>query len=720
LRLSVILFVATMFFLVGFPFSSTSVPNIRIGEGASDVAIAIDPRNPLSLVVADGSLYSSSDGGASWSMKGVSERGEPVVAYDKNGRLFFVGTTGTGVSHTAQEVIASASPDGGESWLPDIVLGSSHGSITVDKPWLAVDTSNSSWAGRVYAVWTNLDHDNLGNEIATNITLSTSSDGAHFTSPRAIVRGYPLAGLMPYAVVGPSGELYVFWVNLYTKPSPINMIVSADGGESFSQPTTVASAIGPLPGRREGHGGLPGTQFPAWSIAAAAVDPRTGFLYVTWADNRNGDADIFFVMSTDHGATWSAPRRLNDDPKQNGKDQFQPAIATARDGTVHIVFLDRRDDPSNVAYRVYYTVSLDHGKTFARNAMISDVGSNANQLPDPTYIGNYIGVATDANGVIHVAWNDCRNNRLEAFTSSFSLNQTGVIAASTPYTATQQITSSVGPQETVSTAMLPIAGGVGAIIVIAVVAAFMLMRRKKATPTSRLEQPLVETRTLPPQPGISTGYAELDQLLMGGLPEGHSILILSASWDERDLLLRRIIKSCISTSRPVFYVSNDISTTQELVGEYSKDFYAFSEQADKIKSEHGNLFKVPGTGNLSEFSISLGVALKDTHIAPEANKIMVLDTISDILLRHKSLTTLRWLSDLIGKRKIEKFTILATLNPLSTPKEETQPIIDLFDGVIQIYEKELAERSRRFIVIKKMRGRRYLETDLMLDRNKLF
>jgi KaiC/GvpD/RAD55 family RecA-like ATPase len=222
------------------------------------------------------------------------------------------------------------------------------------------------------------------------------------------------------------------------------------------------------------------------------------------------------------------------------------------------------------------------------------------------------------------------------------------------------------------------------------------------------------------QPGISTGFSELDQLLGGGLPEGYSILFLSASWDERDLLIRRIVRSWITAGKPVFYLSKDVSTTQDLVQAYSRDFYAFSEQADMMKSDHGNLFKIPGIGNLSEFSISLGVALKDAHVAPGTSKLLVVDVTSDILLRHKSLTTLRWLSDFVAKRKPEKFTILATLNPLIAPKEETQPIVDLFDGVIQIYEKELAERARRFIVIKKMRGRRYIETDLMLDRNRLF
>jgi len=266
---------------------------------------------------------------------------------------------------------------------------------------------------------------------------------------------------------------------------------------------------------------------------------------------------------------------------------------------------------------------------------------------------------------------------------------------------------------------MPIAGGL-VVVAVVVVAAMMLMKRKKVTPSQRLAEPSVTGAGLPLQPGISTGYSDLDQLLAGGLPEGFSILLLSASWDERDLLLRRIIKSCVSATKPVFYVSNDMNAIQDLARAYPKDFYAFSDQADKIKSEHGNLFKIPEIGNLSEFSISLNVALKDAHLGPEVSKVLVLDTVSDMLLRHKSLTTLRWLSDFVAKRKTEKFTILATLNPLIAPKEETQPIIDLFDGVIQIYEKELAERTRRFIVIKKMRGRRYVETDLMLDRNKLF
>ena len=90
------------------------------------------------------------------------------------------------------------------------------------------------------------------------------------------------------------------------------------------------------------------------------------------------------------------------------------------------------------------------------------------------------------------------------------------------------------------------------------------------------------------------------------------------------------------------------------------------------------------------------------------------------MLEHKSLTTRKWLDDFIGKRKSEGFTVLAILNPLISSKQESQTIIDLFDGIIEIYEKELRERARRFLIVKKMYGKKYIESELMLDKDKLF
>jgi len=46
-------------------------------------------------------------------------------------------------------------------------------------------------------------------------------------------------------------------------------------------------------------------------------------------------------------------------------------------------------------------------------------------------------------------------------------------------------------------------------------------------------------------------------------------------------------------------------------------------------------------------------------------------------------------------------------------------MIGVFDGVIEVYEKPLQERSRRFLIIKKMYGRDYSENELMLDKHRL-
>jgi KaiC/GvpD/RAD55 family RecA-like ATPase len=137
-------------------------------------------------------------------------------------------------------------------------------------------------------------------------------------------------------------------------------------------------------------------------------------------------------------------------------------------------------------------------------------------------------------------------------------------------------------------------------------------------------------------------------------------------------------------------------------------------------SPPANLYKISAIDSLSDLNISLTKTLESRVKQGAAKKLIILDLLTDILLQHKALTARKWLSDFIAKRKAEGFTIVASLNPLVAAKEETQTVIDVFDGVIEIYEKELRERARRFLVVKRMFGRRYSESELMLDKDKLF
>jgi len=245
--------------------------------------------------------------------------------------------------------------------------------------------------------------------------------------------------------------------------------------------------------------------------------------------------------------------------------------------------------------------------------------------------------------------------------------------------------------------------------------------RTEPTATMVIETPMVVPKPIQRrQLIVSTGYKDLDKALDGGIPEGFAVVVASPSYDERDLLLRKIIESVIANDGSTFYISNDISKTQDLLSRFQSGFFAFSSHAGQISPQGPNLYKIPGIENLSDANISLGIAIRDAKAkAKDSGKLLLIDILSDILLKHKAIMTRRWLSDFVSKRKGERFTVIATLNPLVASREETESVVDFFDGVIEIHERTLTERARRFLLVKKMYGRRYSENELMLDRDKL-
>ena len=122
-------------------------------------------------------------------------------------------------------------------------------------------------------------------------------------------------------------------------------------------------------------------QFPV--IAVSPTNPDT--VYAVWNHYKPGwdttymaaccrgdltprefaAGDIAFATSTDGGQTWSEPTRLNDDPLNNGRNQVLPWLVATADGTLHASWYDRRDDPANIQYHVYYSRSTDGGHTWS-------------------------------------------------------------------------------------------------------------------------------------------------------------------------------------------------------------------------------------------------------------------------------------------------------------------------------------------------------------------
>ncbi|HKM76851.1 MAG TPA: hypothetical protein VJZ32_10565 [Candidatus Bathyarchaeia archaeon] len=297
--------------------------------------------------------------------------------------------------------------------------------------------------------------------------------------------------------------------------------------------------------------------------------------------------------------------------------------------------------------------------------------------------------------------------------TSTSLQIVSTSAQTSPLaTSTTQITSLTMNQ----------LGLAGIVIVLLAASVVLGKRRKQAAATLGDKQVTITSGQKPIEhvsstSSILTGFNELDSLLGGGLPEGYSVLILSEPCDEMDLVMRKLIQSTISQGYSVFFVSRDVIKTQDLIGRYPNNFYAFNPMADKMPI-FPNLFKISGVENLSDLNISLGKAMEPL-LKETSKRLLILDLISDALLEHKGLATRKWLYDFIAKRKADGFTILGIFNPNIVGKADAQAITDLFDGVIEVFEKGLRERARRFLIIKRMYGRKYAEKEIMLDRERL-
>jgi len=95
-----------------------------------------------------------------------------------------------------------------------------------------------------------------------------------------------------------------------------------------------------------------------------------------------------------------------------------------------------------------------------------------------------------------------------------------------------------------------------------------------------------------------------------------------------------------------------------------------------------------------------------------------LEILSDVLLEHGAVQTRKWLSRLIPELRSKGFTTLAVVNPQMHTSEQLHAILDLFDGEIVIYEKGDREYAK-YLRIRKMHRERYLETELVLKKNRL-
>src|SRR5262245_22193151 len=352
----------------------------------------------------------STDGGATFTDGGTlptnpnGDAGDPVLARNEaTGRIYFAT-----LQFSGSGIMVFRSDDNGATW-PAPVQGAPGKSGFQDKEWITVDNFAGSGAGNVYLVARDFG-------VGNGIYFFRSTDNGSTFGPSGGTLITPGAQ-GAFVAVGPDHSVYAFW---YAGTS-IQMRRSTDQGLTFGAPVIVASGlVGGTNGDLALTGIRQGTATPAGFRSSefphAAVNPVTGNIYVTFANNPAGvdKADIFVAQSTDGGATWGAPVRVNDDA--NTKGQWQPALAVTTDGAnLGIFYYSRQEDPTNNLFKFYGRVASISGSTlnFSPSFAISDVASlpefGRDSVVNSTYMGDYdFAVAT--NTAFHVVWSDNRDD----------------------------------------------------------------------------------------------------------------------------------------------------------------------------------------------------------------------------------------------------------------------------------------------------------------------
>lgn len=343
---------------------------------------------------------------------------DPGIAFDGSGNLYYSFISGNSDA-SSLELVVQLSTTQGASWTAPVIVDGPNS--LVDKPLDAADTtSGSPFYNRKY----------LGYDYANGFLYVAYSDDGIKWSRTQVATSTKSTLIGAYPVVDRNGNVLLAWDDLGdVSGGQILVSKSTNGGASFGSQVVVASTtIGggvTIPNWSNGRNPAKLLATPSFDVDRTFTTVTAGYMYMVWNDEQpvGTGMHIYFSRSTDGGATWSAPVRLD---AGNPNDAWEPTVAVDQlDGTVKVAWYDRRDDSGNKFYNVYYTQSTDGGLTFLpQQIRVTDAQSDPTLFVDGT--GDYMQMVS-VDGVAHPVWADTRNSSgatsvIQIFTAAVNEN----------------------------------------------------------------------------------------------------------------------------------------------------------------------------------------------------------------------------------------------------------------------------------------------------------
>lgn len=427
---------------------SHSSPQIAVNPKTGDlVTVESDVRGSRACAV-----HISTDGGRSWFAGGdpmvkpfddcgfYAEYGPLATeAFSKEGTLYVAFVASDFLSRarndTPRHVFLARSTDSGRTFTTTRVYEAPDGNpdLGLNKgAMLAIDPTDPQ---RIYVGWRQgVNSADAKEKLKSNV--AASSDGGRTFGPPVDLTDARGADF-PALAVDKAGTVHaVYWVRSVPgpaqNPAPVRPIVyrrSTDHGKTWSPPVDVD------PGNvSAGHPPL------------LAADPKTSDVYLVWNANAevqntvpgfSGDLDVFARVSHDGGKTWGDRMTLSDETVK--ANQFEPGIAIAPNGGIHVAWYDFRNSPTPMLVTtghsgdtgmsdVYYASSSDHGSTWSPPVRVNDRSIDRSKGVWSNNIDSKFNVGVAAtNDDVYFAWQDTRNaigqtDSEDIYTSSLPLH----------------------------------------------------------------------------------------------------------------------------------------------------------------------------------------------------------------------------------------------------------------------------------------------------------
>jgi hypothetical protein len=376
-------------------------------------SIAVDPADPMHAVAgyqmgrvdaggdATNGFATTFNGGKTWTYGKVpglthvdggpwDRASDAVIAFGPKHLVYYSSLVFMNSAPGNAAIVNSTSHDGGKHWDAYTVVNDDKSNPALegnnDKNWVVVDngTGSGHHTGRVYVVW---------DEVYITLAAYSDDEGKTWSQSFPVYGGLSI-GAIP--LVMPNGDLsIVFDADVAPVPvvhpgipedqaepiAGISKIVMAVAHGAGTVPTGGPLVFGPAVSVATYDANAVRAQ-RAGTLPSAAVDPKTGRVFVTWEDARlrTDKANDVLISWSDDGVTWSGPTRVIPGAKNNNLDHYNPSVALTSDGAVHVMYRQRQEAASVDEFSnyvdTYVQSSTNHGTTWSAPLKVNRVRSD--------------------------------------------------------------------------------------------------------------------------------------------------------------------------------------------------------------------------------------------------------------------------------------------------------------------------------------------------------